>query len=152
MLSKFSLLPPGPRSSAESYKPGFPRQPRRLLFLGSLIGPGASITRDVLGASLLLIAQVPKICPRPPSVSETPRPLSSRFSLPPSAVRESFDAPENLPEEAPGQVTFGQLKDEVPRMPDQPPAGLEEPLLQARQPPALDGEGQDKATHEMPTL
>jgi hypothetical protein len=31
------------------------------------------------------------------------------------------------------QVAFGQLQDEVPGMSDQTAAGLEEPLLQARQ-------------------
>ena len=38
--------------------------------------------------------------------------------------RESPDAPEDLPKEAPGQVTFGQLEDEVPSMPDEPPAPI----------------------------
>jgi hypothetical protein len=58
--------------------------------------------------------------------------------------RESLDAPDNLPKETPCQVAFGQLEDEVPRMPDEAPAGLEQPLLEARQGPALDGERQDK--------
>jgi len=39
--------------------------------------------------------------------------------------RESLDAPENLPKEAPRQVAVGQLEHEVPCMPDQAPAGLE---------------------------
>ena len=43
--------------------------------------------------------------------------------------RESFDAPENLPQEIPCQGAFGQLEDEVPGMPEEPPAGLEEPRL-----------------------
>jgi hypothetical protein len=47
--------------------------------------------------------------------------------------RESLDALENLPKEAPGQVALGQLEDKVPRMPDEAPAGLEQPLLQARE-------------------
>jgi hypothetical protein len=38
-----------------------------------------------------------------------------------------------LQKEMPRQVVFGQLEDEVPGMPDQAPAGLEEPLLEARQ-------------------
>jgi hypothetical protein len=50
---------------------------------------------------------------------------------------EPLDAPENLPEERRCQVALGELEHEVPRMPDQPPAGLEEPLLEARQGPAL---------------
>ncbi len=52
--------------------------------------------------------------------------------------------PENLPKEAPCQVVLGQLEHEVPRVPDQPPAGLEEPLLQVRQGPALEGERQNQ--------
>jgi hypothetical protein len=44
--------------------------------------------------------------------------------------RESLDAPEDLPKEAPGQVTLGQLEDEVPSISDEPPTGLEEPLLE----------------------
>jgi hypothetical protein len=43
--------------------------------------------------------------------------------------RKSLDPPENLPKEAPCQVALGQLQDEVPRMPDQAPAGLEKVLL-----------------------
>ena len=43
--------------------------------------------------------------------------------------RESLDALENLPKQAPCQVALGQLEDEVPRMPDEAPAGLEQPLL-----------------------
>jgi hypothetical protein len=34
-------------------------------------------------------------------------------------------------------------------MPDQPPAGLEEPLLETRQRPTLDGERQDQPTQEI---
>jgi len=55
--------------------------------------------------------------------------------------RESLDAPKNLPKEAPRQVVLGQLEAEVPGMLDQAAAGLEQPLLQARQRPALDGQG-----------
>jgi hypothetical protein len=47
--------------------------------------------------------------------------------------REALDASKDLPEEASRQVAFGQLQDEVPGMPDKSPAGLEYPLLQARQ-------------------
>ena len=51
--------------------------------------------------------------------------------------RESLDAPENLPKErrrqgALGQA-LGQLEDEVAGMSDEAPAGLEQPLLEARQ-------------------
>jgi len=34
--------------------------------------------------------------------------------------------------EAPRQVTFGELQGQVPGMPDERRAGLEEPLLEAR--------------------
>jgi hypothetical protein len=42
--------------------------------------------------------------------------------------RESLDAPDDLPKERRSQVALGQLQDEVPSMPDEAPAGLEEPL------------------------
>jgi hypothetical protein len=63
--------------------------------------------------------------------------------------RESLDAPENLPKESARQVALGQLEDEVPRMPDQPPTRLEEPLLETREGPALDGDGQDEPTEQI---
>ena len=63
--------------------------------------------------------------------------------------RESLDAPENLAKEGPCQVTFRELQDEVPGMPDQPPAGLEEPLLETRERPVLDGEGQNEPAQEI---
>ena len=63
--------------------------------------------------------------------------------------REPLDAPENLPKERRRQVALGQLQDEVPSMPDEAPAGLEHPLLQARQRPALDGDGQDEPAQEI---
>ena len=46
---------------------------------------------------------------------------------------ESLDAPEDSPKEALCQVAFGQLQDEVPGVPNEAAAGLEQPLLQARQ-------------------
>src|SRR5881628_855477 len=55
----------------------------------------------------------------------SPRPNASRH-----------DALENLPKEAPRQVAFRELQGEVPGMSDEPLAGLEEPLLEARQGPA----------------
>jgi hypothetical protein len=66
--------------------------------------------------------------------------------------RESLDALENLPTEAPGQVALGELEHEVPRVPDEAPAGLEEPLLEARQGPSLDGDGQDQPTQQVARL
>jgi hypothetical protein len=58
--------------------------------------------------------------------------------------REPLD-PEDLPKEALRQVAVGQLEDEVPGMPDQAAAGLEQPLLQARQRPTLNGKGGERA-------
>ena len=63
--------------------------------------------------------------------------------------RKSLAAPEDLPKGAPRQVAFGQLEDEGPGMPDRAAAGLEQPLLQARQEPALDGEGQDQPAQQI---
>jgi len=63
--------------------------------------------------------------------------------------REPLDALENLPKEAPGQVTFGQLEDEVSSVPNEAPAGLEQPLLETREGPALNGDGQDEPTQQI---
>jgi hypothetical protein len=57
---------------------------------------------------------------------------------------QSFDAREDLTKERPGQVAFRELQREVPGVPDQPPACLEQPLLEAREGPGLDGDGQNK--------
>jgi len=46
-------------------------------------------------------------------------------------------------------VAFGQLQEEVSGVSDEAPAGLEQPLLEARQRPALDGGRQDKPTQEI---
>jgi hypothetical protein len=43
--------------------------------------------------------------------------------------REPLDVLENLPKEAPRQVAFGELQDEVPGMSDAAPALLEQPPL-----------------------
>src|SRR5258705_4942074 len=51
--------------------------------------------------------------------------------------RESLDAPDDLPKQALCHVALGQLEHEVLGMSDQPPAGLEEPLLEARQGPVI---------------
>jgi hypothetical protein len=64
-------------------------------------------------------------------------------------LRESLDAPENLPKERLGQVALGQLEHEVSGMSDEAPAGLEQVLLEARQRPALDGDRQDQPMHEI---
>ncbi len=46
-------------------------------------------------------------------------------------------------------MAFGQLEDEVPGVPNETPAGLEQALLQARQRPALDGRGQDEPAQKI---
>jgi hypothetical protein len=51
--------------------------------------------------------------------------------------------------EALGQLTFAHLQDEVPGMSDEAPAGPEQPLLQAREGPALDGDGQGEPTQQI---
>src|SRR6516165_3722801 len=66
--------------------------------------------------------------------------------------RESLDAPKNLPEQARRQVALGELQDEVPGMPDEASAGLEQSLLETRQRPALDGDGQSEPTQEIPEV
>ena len=63
--------------------------------------------------------------------------------------REPLDALENLPKEAPRQVAFSESQGEVPGMSDEPRAGLEKPLLEARQGPALDGDGQDQPAQQI---
>jgi hypothetical protein len=63
--------------------------------------------------------------------------------------REPLDALENLPKEASRQVAFGELRGEVPGMPDEASARLEQPLLETRQGPALDGDGQAESTQQI---
>jgi hypothetical protein len=62
---------------------------------------------------------------------------------------QPLDALENLPKERPGQVAFGKLEGEVPRVPDQSSAGLEQALLEARERPILDGDRQDEPAEEV---
>src|SRR5207245_9061117 len=63
--------------------------------------------------------------------------------------RESPDARDDLSKQRPCQVALGQLQDEVPSVPDEAPAGLEESLLETRQRPALDGEGQHQPAQKI---
>ena len=63
--------------------------------------------------------------------------------------REPLDAGDDLPEQGSCQVAFGKLQREVPGMSDQPPARLEQPLLEARQGPGLDGDGQNKPAEQI---
>jgi hypothetical protein len=65
---------------------------------------------------------------------------------------EWLDASEDLSEQELRQVAFGKLEDEVPRMADEPPAGLEQPLLEVRQGPALDGDRQDEPAQKIARL
>ena len=46
-------------------------------------------------------------------------------------------------------MAVGQLQDEVPRVPNEAAAGLEQPLLQARQRPTLDGTGEGESAQEI---
>jgi hypothetical protein len=63
--------------------------------------------------------------------------------------RESSDALENLPKATPRQVAFGKLQSEVPGMPDEAAAPLEEPLLKACQRPTLNGWRQDAPSQKI---
>jgi len=58
--------------------------------------------------------------------------------------RQALDVPEDLPKEVSRQVAFGKLEYEVPGVPNEAPAGFEEPLLETGQGPASDGERQDE--------
>jgi len=63
--------------------------------------------------------------------------------------REPLDARNDLTEQGSCQVAFGKLQREVPGMSDQPPACLEQPLLEAREGPGLDGDGQNKPAEQI---
>src|SRR5712691_6185270 len=65
------------------------------------------------------------------------------------APRESLDALENLTKEVPRQVASGELQGEVPGMPDEASARPEQPLLEAREGPTLDGDRQDQPTQQI---
>ena len=66
-----------------------------------------------------------------------------------SGPREPLDALENLPQEAPCQVAFGKLQDEVPGRSNEASARFEQPLLETRQGPALDGDGQNQLAQQI---
>jgi hypothetical protein len=61
-----------------------------------------------------------------------------------AGATQPLDALENLPKERPGQVAVGRLEGELPRLPDQSSAGLEQALPEARERPILDGDRQDE--------
>jgi hypothetical protein len=63
--------------------------------------------------------------------------------------RELLDARDDLPKQRPCQVAFGELQGEVPGVPDEASARLEHPLLEAREGPALDGDGQNQAAQQI---
>ena len=63
--------------------------------------------------------------------------------------REPFDAPDDLRKQALSQLAFGQLQDEVPGMSDEASACPEQPPLETREGPALDGDGQDEPAQEI---
>src|SRR5713226_944000 len=62
--------------------------------------------------------------------------------------RESLDAPESPSKQTLRQVAR-QLDDEVPRMADEPPTGLEQPQQRTRQQPALDGDRQEEPAQRL---
>ena len=55
--------------------------------------------------------------------------------------REPLDTRGNLAKQRSFQVALGELQGEVPGMPNESPARLEEPLLEARERPVPDGDG-----------
>jgi hypothetical protein len=80
---------------------------------------------------------------------DDPAPVSAHTPSSRRTPGEALDAPENLSKEAPGQVTFGQLEDEVPSVPNEAPAGLGQPLLETREGPVVNGNGQDEPTQQI---
>src|SRR5262245_39543836 len=62
---------------------------------------------------------------------------------------ELLDARENLAQQGRCQVAFGKLQGEVPGMPNEASAGLEEPLLQTCQRPVPDRSRQSQPTQEI---
>src|SRR5438094_10001773 len=76
-------------------------------------------------------------------------PLRARPSRSCGVPCESLDAPDNLPKKSRRQVALRQLQDEVPGVTNEATTGLEQPLLEARQRPALDGDGQDQPAQQI---
>jgi hypothetical protein len=60
-----------------------------------------------------------------------------------------LDASDDLPKHRVCQVAVGELQGEVPGMPNEASAGLEQPLLKTREGPALNGDGQDEPTRQV---
>ncbi len=82
------------------------------------------VTGALRGTLAVLTPRAVRRAPRDHHLRDTPAGVAPlRVSLPPCTVlsirsmpRESLDAPEDLPTEAPRQVAFGQLQDVVPGM------------------------------------
>src|SRR3990172_2030482 len=83
---------------------------------------------------------------RPPLLTASALAWGSRSRRMPG---EPLDAPDDLPKESRCQVALGQLQDKVPGVQNGAATGLEQPLLEAREGPALDGERQDKPAQEI---
>src|SRR5437762_11535573 len=62
---------------------------------------------------------------------------------------ESLDARVDLPKEEPCQVACGKVQGEVPSMPDEASARLEEPLLETGEGPVLYGNGQNEPAQQI---
>ena len=62
---------------------------------------------------------------------------------------EPLDAPADQRKQTLSQLAFGQLQDEVPAMSDEASTSLEQALLETREGPALDGDGQDEPTQQI---
>jgi hypothetical protein len=111
-----------------------------------LTKPGACATPVLLGLVTLTVPFSDTTAASPPLLmAPAPRAVLQITS---GATRVARYARESA-ERGSRQVALGQLEHEGPRMPDQPPAGLEEPLLETRQGPAPDGDGQDEPTQQI---
>src|SRR5262249_52799445 len=64
-------------------------------------------------------------------------------------ARRPLHARQNLSKERPRPGFFGELKRKVPCVPDQPSPGLEQPLLETREGPVLDRDGQQQPTQQV---
>src|SRR5262245_59569580 len=113
--------------------------------------PTQLVRRLIIAAPALLIPHLPR-AGRPPWRHSRRRQTSSPPGWSNCSRRvpgEPLDAPENLPKKAARQVAFGKLQGEVPSMPDEASARLEQPLLETREGPALDGEGQGEPSQQI---
>src|SRR5262249_4758791 len=87
--------------------------------------------------------------------SETPLPAMIHLPVPRSAASSRRmagaprDARDDLPKHRACQVSFGELQGEVPGMPNEASAGLEQPLLKTREGAALNGDGEEEPTQQV---